>query len=631
MVLRIVKLLIVFACTVCSTVAFGQATLIWSGGGDGTNLDTAANWGGTLPSTANNDEGQFNGVVPGNLLLNYSIGNFQSGPGQAGINFHMTPSQTGSVQFTTSFNDSHTSGGAGSLLLAITHVTIDAGAGAFSLGPTDPTKLLAIIGRPNGAVHLYRNDSANVATINTRVLWKGGGGANWTLDFLGNGDWQVNNNLMNDNGPGMSIQVDGPGTMFWNPALGYQNANGLVSPVVINGGKMVLQSPHPRLSNQAFTLTGIFDFDAPGQAQTLSGVISGTGVVQVNNGTLTLSGASFYTGNTLLSGGELFVNRAENPDAATGPLGFGGLISFTGGTLGYTVNNTFDYSSRFDTSPGQAYKIDTAGQNVAFTNVTGLTSSGGTLTKLGPGTLTLAGANSYGNTFISAGKLLFQGTKSGTGDITVSNSTILGVTENGSQITPATLTVGTTSGATLEFNNVNSTSLAPLAAGTISAGGPITVNVASGSFVVGQSYPLFSWTSGSAPAVTLGTLTGAVGNLSTNGTKIQLNVTGLAYIWSGITDGNWDTTTANNWKVNGVSQIWSDGNAALFDDLATGATNVVLNSPVAPASTTVNSTILPYTITSSGANVIGGSGGLVKNGNSVLTLSGGVNSYTGPT
>ena len=103
------------------------------------------------------------------------------------------------------------------------------------------------------------------------------------------------------------------------------------------------------------------------------------------------------------------------------------MISFVGGTLGFSSVNTYDYSPRFDTSAGQAYSFDTAGQNVTFTNA--LTSSGGTLTKLGSGTLTLTGANTYsGLTTVSAGKLVIQGSQ-GTGGITVANSATLGVTE----------------------------------------------------------------------------------------------------------------------------------------------------------------------------------------------------------
>jgi fibronectin-binding autotransporter adhesin len=46
---------------------------------------------------------------------------------------------------------------------------------------------------------------------------------------------------------------------------------------------------------------------------------------------------------------------------------------------------------------------------------------------------------------------------------------------------------------------------------------------------------------------------------------------------------------------------------------------------------TINSSAKTYSITSSGANVIGGSGSLTKSGSSTLTLAGGVNTYSGVT
>ncbi len=360
--------------------------------------------------------------------------------------------------------------------------------------------------------------------------------------------------------------------------------------------------------------------------------MNGIGNLVVSAGTLTLSSSqSDWTGNIVLTNGGVLVAGGAQNVGGTGPLGINSTIFFKGGTLQFSVANTFDYSPNFSTAANQAYSLNSGGQLVTLTNA--LTSSGGTLTKLGSGTLTLTGANTYsGTTAVGAGKLIMQST-AGTGAIIVSNSTALGVSQGGTQIAPSTLTVGTSSSATLEFNNVTSTTTAAIAvAGAISAGGPITVNVNSGSFTIGQSYPLFSWGSGSAPAVTLGTLVGAVGNLTTSGNTIMLNITGLAYVWTGIADGNWDITTANDWKVNGVSQIWANGSAALFDDTVTSAnTNVTLNAPISAASVTVNSSTKTYSFTSSGANLLGGSGGLTKNGNSTLTLSGGINTYSGAT
>lgn len=609
------------------SLAFGQVTQIWDGHLDGTNVDLATNYvGNTLPNAGNGDTAEFNGLLAGNLLLNY-VGNWQSGPGASGVILYLTGSQTGSVTIDT------LNGNGNPPNFAIQNIQIDPGAGAFQIG--SDTHRLNYAGRPSGAIHSLINNSSNTAKIGSMFHMIAGGGSPFTFDFSGTGNWQVNTFLVTDNTPAnnTTVQVDGPGTVTWSPAtpssVGTANS---IAAVNINGGLLILTTNHPKLGNQPFVINGAFQFNAPQQPapESLSGVISGSGILQVSAGTLALSGASTFSGTNLLSGGELIANRAENP-GVSGPLGLGSTISFQGGTLGFSINNTFDYSARFDISANQAFTIDTAGQNVTFSNA--LVSAGGTFTKLSPGTLTFAGTNTYtGTTTVSAGKLEIQGGM-GSGNIDVGNSATLGVTEAGPQITPAALTVGTSSSATLEFNNVSSTATPPIAAGSVSApaGNPIVINVASGSFLAGQSYPLFSWSSGSAPAVTLGVLTGAAGTLSTNGNTIVLNVSGLAYVWTGLNNGDWDTLTANNWKVNGVSQIFANGGAALFDDTATGATNIVLNSPVSPASTTVNSSSHIYNIASSGANLIGGSGGLLKNGNSILTLSGGVNNYTGVT
>ncbi len=100
--------------------------------------------------------------------------------------------------------------------------------------------------------------------------------------------------------------------------------------------------------------------------------------------------------------------NATETAGTSGPLGKSGTISFGGGTLQYSAANTFDYSGRFSTASSQAYKADTNSQSVTW--ATALTSSGGSLSKSGTGTLTLTAANTYtGNTTISAGTLALSG------------------------------------------------------------------------------------------------------------------------------------------------------------------------------------------------------------------------------
>lgn len=131
---------------------------------------------------------------------------------------------------------------------------------------------------------------------------------------------------------------------------------------------------------------------------TAGGVISGTGtLVNQGPGTVTLAGANTFTGDTLLQSGTLSLGSSS-------ALGTGGLISFTGGALQFTSANTSDLSARFSSADNQAYKLDTNGQNVTL--AANLTSSGGSLQKLGTGILTLSGANTFaGGTTLTAGTL----------------------------------------------------------------------------------------------------------------------------------------------------------------------------------------------------------------------------------
>ncbi|MGH7978194.1 MAG: beta strand repeat-containing protein, partial [Limisphaerales bacterium] len=565
---------------------------------------------------------QWDGQTVGPVLCTYDTGLPGVGYGTSGINLVLTANQLGSVQIAP------VGGGRGGEI-GINGVNINSPSAAFSLGDGS-ANVLYFIGRPAGGTHDWVNDSSAAAVIHPNVQWNAGGGTTYTLEFDGTGNWLVTNSLANANAAGILIEKSGTGTMFWNgPSIaGAAPDAAITSPVLINSGALVMQWNGAEISPLSFVNDGLMDYAAPGESQTYDGAISGAGTNEVDSGTLTLKGENSYTGPTLLDGGELIASAAET-SGVQGPLGESGVITFAGGTLGWSVNNTFDYSPRFDASPGQQYSLDTGGQIVTL--ATNLVSVGATLTKLGAGTLTLTGTNTYsGLTTVDAGELVIQGS-AGNGGIVVDNGAALGVYEGGSQIAPAALTVGTTSSGTLEFNNVTNTTTPPLlAAGGVSAGGPITINVNSGTFTLGQSYPLLEWTTGSAPPVSLGQVVGAVGTLSTNGNMIDLTITAYAYVWTGSVNGDWDATTAN-WLYNGTAAAFADGNPVVFNDNAAGTPNVTLNAAVSPSSVVVENSKLQYSIASSGTNLIGGTGGLTKNGNNLLTLSGGVNNYTGAT
>jgi fibronectin-binding autotransporter adhesin len=365
--------------------------------------------------------------------------------------------------------------------------------------------------------------------------------------------------------------------------------------------------------------------------------IAGAGPIEVDSGTLTLSGNNTYTGTNILKGGKLIAGSVETANPS-GPLGEPAnpgdqTISFQGGILGFSTVNGFDYSPRFDTSPGQQYKIDTASANVTMTNA--LTSSGGTFTKFGSGSLTLSGANTYsGLTRVSAGKLVIAGTQ-GSGNISVDDGAALGVTENGTPLTPATLTLGTSFGATLEANNVTNETAAPLATPTLVSAGTLTVNANNGRFrTIGQTFPLLAWTSGTPPATTLGFLGGAGGHLTTNLTLngINLVIDQPPFIWTGNNNGSWNTTTPNNWVFSGSSATWINGNFALFDDSLSANSSVTISGVLSGQTITFDNFNTNYTLNSVDvANNLGGTTSLTMAGGGTTTLAGGANTYTGVT
>ncbi len=121
--------------------------------------------------------------------------------------------------------------------------------------------------------------------------------------------------------------------------------------------------------------------------------------------TVTGSGAVVLTASNAL--GPIAVNGGTLQAGAAGALGGSGTISFGGGTLQYSAANTVDDSARFSTAANQPLSIDTNGQSVSF--ATPLTSAGGSLTKLGAGSLSLAAASTFtGDTRIVEGTLALR-------------------------------------------------------------------------------------------------------------------------------------------------------------------------------------------------------------------------------
>lgn len=181
--------------------------------------------------------------------------------------------------------------------------------------------------------------------------------------------------------------------------------------VVASGTFATFELAHTATSTNPFYLTRTTT--PAGASIALSGALK----LLHTSGHTVLTGPQAHTGGTELAGGTLVLGSAS-------ALGASGTISFTGGSLVFTAANTTDYSARFSTEANQAIRLDTNGQDVLLASA--LTSSGGSLTKSGAGTLRLSGDNTYsGGTTLHAGTLALESnTALGTGTITLSGGTL---------------------------------------------------------------------------------------------------------------------------------------------------------------------------------------------------------------
>jgi autotransporter-associated beta strand protein len=171
--------------------------------------------------------------------------------------------------------------------------------------------------------------------------------------------------------------------------------------LAVNGGTLDLNANSITVASLSGTGGTITDNNAtPGistltddqpNTTTFSGTLSDGSMRQValvmaGSGSLTLTGSNSYSGGTTLNNGTLVLG-------SSGAIGALGNITFAGGTLEFTAANTNDYSTRIMSSTA-AISLDTNGQNVTMAGVIDSSNTAG-LTKLGDGTLLLAGNNSY--------------------------------------------------------------------------------------------------------------------------------------------------------------------------------------------------------------------------------------------
>lgn len=218
--------------------------------------------------------------------------------------------------------------------------------------------------------------------------------------------------------------------------------------------------------------------------------ITGSGsLTQSGGGTLFLTAANSYSGQTFLNAGTLNING----QFALGGAVYAGL-TFNGGTLQYAstlsgANGDADITKTSTGAPkaiaisAGGATIDTNGINASYANPIGAGGSG-SLTKKGAGTLLLSGGdNNYtGMTFVQAGMLTVANAASisSTSAVTVGSAASLHV--DGSIISSGPIAIaGTlTGGGSLNGNSTISGTLAPgSSAGLLTFNGSLTLADAS--------------------------------------------------------------------------------------------------------------------------------------------------------
>ena len=357
----------------------------------------------------------------------------------------------------------------------------------------------------------------------------------------------------------------------------------------------------------ALPTSGLGNVTLTGSSSTLtiSSVISGnTGLQKLGTGTLTLTGANTYTNQTVLTQGVLsFANGSLGPCA----------IVMNGGTLQWASGNTQDVSvSPYGLSFLASSTLDTSSNNVTLAGNIYNPVSWQVITKIGSGTLTLSGANTYtGPTTINAGtlaagaanafssssavtvasgaKVVLNGHNESIGSLTGAGA----VTDNSN--TPATLTVGNDNTSPAAFSGAISTTTGS------NTGALSLTKVGSGTLTLGGAGNTYT----GATAVNSGTLIAGAANTIYSSSAVSV-ASGATFV------------------LNGFSQ--SIGSL-------TGAGNVTNNSNTAATLTVGNDNTSPAAFSGVLSDTTGSNTGalsLTKVGSGTLTLSG-TNTYSGVT
>lgn len=264
--------------------------------------------------------------------------------------------------------------------------------------------------------------------------------------------------------------------------------------------------------------------------RTFSGIISGSsgaGLTFNGIGNTTLSGANTYNGTTTLNGGTLSLNSSnalQNSTLNTGASGSQVVNFIVAGTNTYNLGGL----AGADNLSLGANSISVGSNNADTTYTAAISSTGGGLTKVGTGALTLSGANTYtGTTTVNSGTLALGSAGS------IASSSVLKIASG------ATFDVKAKSGG-FTLNNPLTIDVDVANAGKLDAtgvaltyGGNLTLNITTATPL--SSYNLFVFSS------ELGTFSSIALTGSFSG-----NMTNSSGVWTASSNGYDFTFTESN-------------------------------------------------------------------------------------
>jgi fibronectin-binding autotransporter adhesin len=599
---------------------------------------------GTITTNGFVSTASFNGT--GNIIVNGAIGggsgatefgivdndtgvlNFTTATGNYGqvtINAGTLVANTGGAFGTGSTNLGNGSGGSVSATLELKGTSGVAYANSITLGSTTGTLLLYVpsfnSATVNGAISGTNNLSVGIGPNGAYVYLAGGVNNTGYLTFIQEGSAANNTGniyvnsaigshvtgVTNNTGPfGTTLSsASNAYTGFTNVSSGYlyngvNNALPTSLPLNVTGGNYLLEgynqsvgvfntSAGAVVGNNSSTGASILTVTNGGtSAGLIKDGLTKTLALNVSGGTLSLSGASNYSGGTTIHGGTVLIG-ASSVGTTSGALGTGAVNISTSGTASLLTNGPYTFSTPVGLVAGSGSATATVGGNAdassAFSGAITLGLGNATFSQVATTAghaLSLTGGISINNVNTTS-----TATFAGPGTINVSGGAIA----NGGSGDVLNVTV---TGGTLVMAAPNTyTGSTTINGGTVLAGASSSAN--------GSSGPLGN----SAGTVTL--FASGAGALLTNGAFTVANPITAGPSGTSQIGGNADATST----FSGAISLF--GNATFTQVANAGANMLNLTGGI--------STVANATATFAGPGTINVSGGAVANGGAGLAVS----------